>query len=126
MSCRNAQRDRDNHSLSSSYLMTDLRNLELPIAGMDCAECAGHVRHAIAALPGVVSVDVYLASEKASIRLDPSQVSQDAIRTRWKGRDTASQHRTRPPSRLRPRPDPPAWPTAGGAVRRRAVRRGRG
>jgi Cd2+/Zn2+-exporting ATPase/Cu+-exporting ATPase len=54
--------------------------LEVPIAGMDCAECTEHVRHAIAALPGVVSVEVFLASEKASVRLDPAQVSQDAIR----------------------------------------------
>jgi Cu+-exporting ATPase len=60
--------------------MNETRLLEVPIAGMDCAECTEHVRHAIAALPGVVSVDVFLASEKASIRLDPARVSQDAIR----------------------------------------------
>ena len=60
--------------------MSELHTLEVPIAGMDCAECTEHVRHAIAALPGVVSVEVFLASEKASVRLDPAQVSQDAIR----------------------------------------------
>jgi P-type Cu+ transporter len=59
--------------------MSETRLLEVPIAGMDCAECTEHVRHAIAALPGVVTVDVYLASEKASIRLDPAQVSLEAI-----------------------------------------------
>jgi P-type Cu+ transporter len=65
--------------------MRETRLLEVPIAGMDCAECTEHVRHAIAALPGVVTVDVFLASEKASVRLDPAQVSQDAIRDAVEG-----------------------------------------
>ncbi len=60
--------------------MSELKTLELPIAGMDCAECTQHVRHAIAALPGVASVEVYLAAEKAALRIDPTQVSLDAIR----------------------------------------------
>ncbi len=60
--------------------MSEQRVLEVPIAGMDCAECTEHVRHAIASLPGVTSVDVFLASEKASVRLDPAQVNLDAIR----------------------------------------------
>ena len=60
--------------------MAELQTLEVPIAGMDCAECTEHVRHAIAGLPGVASVEVFLASEKAAVRLDPSQVSLDAIR----------------------------------------------
>ncbi len=60
--------------------MSETRLLEVPIAGMDCAECTEHVRHAIAGLPGVVSVDVFLASEKAAVRLDPAQVSLEAIR----------------------------------------------
>jgi Cu+-exporting ATPase len=61
-------------------MMSEMTTLEVPIAGMDCAECTQHVRHAIAALPGVDSVDVFLASERAKIRLDPSQVSLDAVR----------------------------------------------
>ncbi len=65
--------------------MSELRVLEVPIAGMDCAECTEHVRHAIATLPGVASVEVFLASEKASVRLDPSQVSMDAIRDAVEG-----------------------------------------
>ena len=60
--------------------MSETRLLEVPIAGMDCAECTEHVRHADRRLPGVVSVEVFLASEKAAVRLDPAQVSQDAIR----------------------------------------------
>ncbi len=60
--------------------MSELKSIELPIAGMDCAECTQHVRRAIAALPGVESVEVYLAAEKAALRIDPTQVSLDAIR----------------------------------------------
>jgi P-type Cu+ transporter len=60
--------------------MSETRLLEVPIAGMDCAECTEHVRHAIAALPGVASVDVFLASEKAVVRLDPARVNLEAIR----------------------------------------------
>ncbi|OGO67850.1 MAG: ATPase P [Chloroflexi bacterium RBG_19FT_COMBO_62_14] len=57
-----------------------LRTLEVPVKGMDCAECTQHVQHAIAQLPGVESVDVLLSSEKAVIRLDPARVDLPAIR----------------------------------------------
>lgn len=56
------------------------RTLELPVAGMDCTDCAAHVRHAIAALPGVEAVDVFLNAEKAVVRLDPQRVDVAAIR----------------------------------------------
>jgi len=59
--------------------MAELRTIEVPIHGMDCAECTTHVRRAIAALPGVVSVDVSLAAEKAVIRLDPERVDLPGI-----------------------------------------------
>ena len=45
--------------------------IEIPIQGMDCAECTLHVQKAIAALPGVRGVEVFLASEKAVVELDP-------------------------------------------------------
>jgi diaminohydroxyphosphoribosylaminopyrimidine deaminase/5-amino-6-(5-phosphoribosylamino)uracil reductase len=40
--------------------MNEIRTLEIPISGMDCAECTQHVRHAIEKLPGVQSVNVFL------------------------------------------------------------------
>ena len=52
--------------------MTKLQTLEVPIQGMDCAECAQHVQRAIAGVPGVRSVEVFLASEKAVLQLDPA------------------------------------------------------
>ena len=60
--------------------MSELRTLEVPIAGMDCAECTQHVQHAIAKLPGVQQVDVFLGAEKARIQMDAAQVDMPAIR----------------------------------------------
>lgn len=60
--------------------MAKIETLEIPVAGMDCAECTQHVQHAIAELPGVESVNVYLSSEKAVIRLDPSLVELLTLR----------------------------------------------
>jgi Cd2+/Zn2+-exporting ATPase/Cu+-exporting ATPase len=60
--------------------MADLKTLEVPIKGMDCAECTQHVQRAISKLEGVNSVDVLLATEKAIIRLDPTLVDLSAIR----------------------------------------------
>jgi Cd2+/Zn2+-exporting ATPase/Cu+-exporting ATPase len=59
--------------------MTLDQTIEVPVLGMDCAECTQHVQHAIAALPGVRAVDVLLAAEKAVVRLDPVRVDRAAI-----------------------------------------------
>ena len=60
---------------------TGEQTLELGVGGMDCTECSVHVREAIAALPGVRSVRVLVAAEKAIIQLDPQEVDVPAIRT---------------------------------------------
>jgi Cd2+/Zn2+-exporting ATPase/Cu+-exporting ATPase len=52
---------------------TTPRTVEVPVRGMDCAECARRVREAVAALPGVEAVEVLLAAEKAVVRLDPAR-----------------------------------------------------
>ncbi len=65
--------------------MTIYQFLEVPIKGMDCSECTLHVQHAIQSLPGVQSVEVFLASEKAAIQLDPSQVDLQDIRKAVEG-----------------------------------------
>jgi len=52
---------------------------------MDCAECSTHVQQAIAALPGVHTVEVFLTSEKARVQLDPSLVDLSAIRRAVEG-----------------------------------------
>jgi Cd2+/Zn2+-exporting ATPase/Cu+-exporting ATPase len=65
--------------------MASLRTLEIPISGMDCAECTQHVQHAIEKLSGVHSVDVFLSTEKAVVRLDPAQVDLPSIRSAVQG-----------------------------------------
>jgi Cd2+/Zn2+-exporting ATPase/Cu+-exporting ATPase len=57
-----------------------MQTLEIPVLGMDCAECTQHVHKAIASLPGVEKVDVLLAAEKAIIRLDPAHVTLTDLR----------------------------------------------
>lgn len=61
-------------------MLPELRTLELPIRGMDCADCTRHVQRAIAAVPGVESVEVFLGSEKAIIQHKPGRVDLEAIR----------------------------------------------
>ncbi len=65
--------------------MPRIETLDIPVAGMDCAECTQHVQHAIAALPGVASVNVFLAAEKATVRFDPGLVDLSALRKAVEG-----------------------------------------
>jgi Cd2+/Zn2+-exporting ATPase/Cu+-exporting ATPase len=65
--------------------MANPQTLEIPISGMDCAECTMHVQHAIEKLPGVQSVNVFLGTEKAVVRLDPAQVDMSTIRAAVQG-----------------------------------------
>jgi len=50
-----------------------LHIFEVPVGGMDCAECSKHVQTALESIPGVCSTTVYLAAEKAVISADPSR-----------------------------------------------------
>ncbi|WP_062236749.1 heavy metal translocating P-type ATPase [Aureimonas sp. N4] len=45
---------------------------EIGVEGMTCASCVGRVERAVAAVPGVTSVAVNLATERATLRLLPS------------------------------------------------------
>ena len=65
--------------------MNKVLTLEIPISGMDCAECTQHVQQAIEKLAGVHSVNVFLATEKAIVRLDPDQVELPHIRAAVQG-----------------------------------------
>lgn len=60
--------------------MDTKRTLEVPIDGMDCAECARHVQEALASLPGVDNVEVFLASEKAVLDLEQPDIDMGAVR----------------------------------------------
>ena len=54
------------------------RDLRLPIAGMTCASCVARVEKALAAVPGVRSASVNLATEAATVKRAPS-VTIDAL-----------------------------------------------
>ncbi|MBK6647187.1 MAG: cadmium-translocating P-type ATPase [Anaerolineales bacterium] len=60
--------------------MDHIQTIELPISGMDCAECTQHVQKAISGVDGVQKVDVFLSSEKAVVQLNPSLAKMDEIR----------------------------------------------
>jgi P-type Cu+ transporter len=81
--------------------MTTIQRIEVPIKGMDCSECTLHVQHAIRALPGVQSVEVFLASEKAVVQLNPQQVGLADIRKAVEGAGYSA-------------PETPLEPEAGG------------
>jgi len=46
--------------------------ISLPIGGMTCASCVAHVEEALAKTPGVLNVNVNLATEKASVEYIPT------------------------------------------------------
>ena len=62
--------------------MTQLSNAELtiPINGMTCASCVSHVERAVKGLPGVSTVAVSLATNRAALSYDPARVSLADVR----------------------------------------------
>jgi Cu+-exporting ATPase len=50
---------------------TTLKPIDIPVLGMTCASCVGRVEKAIAAVPGVASASVNLATERAHVELTP-------------------------------------------------------
>ncbi len=67
-------------SAAADHLTDRLETIEVPVCGMDCAECAAHVQQALAALPGVQTATVLLAAEKAVVHADPTRVTPLALR----------------------------------------------
>ncbi len=57
----------------------DIKKISLPVEGMTCAACVGHVESALKGVPGVVGVSVNLATEKASVEFASAGVPVQAI-----------------------------------------------
>ena len=57
-----------------------LETIEVPVLGMDCGGCVKNVRSALAELPGVRHVEVFLAGERAAVTLDASRTNVEAVR----------------------------------------------
>ena len=54
--------------------------ITVPVEGMTCAACVGHVESAIRDVPGVEDVSVNLGTEKASVRVGEDDLPVEAIR----------------------------------------------
>ena len=52
----------------------------LPVRGMHCAACVGKVERALKSVEGVADARVNLATERATIELDPARAPMDAVR----------------------------------------------
>ena len=61
------------------------RELLLPITGMTCANCAAAVERTLKKTEGVADASVNFASERASVRFDPTKVHEDALLERIGG-----------------------------------------
>ena len=58
----------------------ELRTVALPVRGMTCASCVGHVERGLREAPGVAEVSVNLATERATVAFDPNLSSIDKLR----------------------------------------------
>ena len=61
----------------------DIKKINLPVEGMTCAACVGHVENALNDVPGVIEASVNLGTEKAAVEFNSAevkfQVIQDAV-----------------------------------------------
>ena len=57
-----------------------VRRQTLPVRGMTCASCVGRVEKALAGLDGVVSAEVNLATEEATVTYVPDRVKPEDFR----------------------------------------------
>jgi Cu+-exporting ATPase len=55
------------------------QHMILPVTGMTCANCVATVERNLRKLDGVVTADVNLASERASVEFNPQETDQQAI-----------------------------------------------
>jgi len=53
--------------------------ISLDITGMHCASCVMHIEEALQAVPGVRAAAVNLATEKAVVEVEPTQVQPEAL-----------------------------------------------
>ncbi len=59
--------------------MQQVKKSTLQISGMTCAACAARLEKGLARLPGMSEVNVNLATNRATVRFDPGQLTIDQI-----------------------------------------------
>jgi len=67
------------HAVRDSGYDVPQETIVLPIAGMTCASCVLHVENALKAVPGVLSVAVNLATERATVTYIPGAVERGQL-----------------------------------------------
>lgn len=58
---------------------TKVQTLTLPVEGMTCASCVARVEKSLARIPGVETAAVNLATEKATVKFNPSLVTAEQM-----------------------------------------------
>jgi Cu+-exporting ATPase len=53
--------------------------VEFTVGGMDCASCAMKIEKGLRALPGVMEANVFFASGRVSVRVDPGGIGSDDL-----------------------------------------------
>ena len=61
------------------------RELTVPVTGMTCANCAATVERTLKKTEGVLDASVNYASERATVRFDPTEVREDRLVERISG-----------------------------------------
>ena len=52
-----------------------LKKVTLRIVGMSCENCVAHVEHSLRVVPGVIKVNVSLATERAMVEITPDALT---------------------------------------------------
>ena len=63
----------------------EIESLTIPIEGMSCASCVAKIERGLAAVPGVKSASVNLATEKATVNYQPGVVDPATIQQAIRG-----------------------------------------
>ncbi len=66
-------------TMEATESAAESREITLPIEGMTCASCVQRIEKSVARVPGVASVRVNLATERATVDYDTASASLDTI-----------------------------------------------
>ncbi len=61
-------------------------DVTIPVSGLTCASCVGHVREALEEQPGVSTANVNLVTREASVSFDPHKTNVETLVEAIRGR----------------------------------------
>jgi len=59
--------------------MIQIKSTIMPVTGLTCTNCASTIEEKVRKLPGVIDANVDFASEKLSVKFDPTQLAENDI-----------------------------------------------